>query len=116
MAVEADISLCRGLHHGIAWRMADVAIGAGNFVVVMWPAVPAEADVRIVASKTHVVLHAYFGFLMGTEFDNRRTFLATPDPRCVRPAGTVAGLALQLSVPERATWIRGHCMLGTKYF
>lgn len=81
MAVVTDLGLRRGLHHGIAWRMADVAIGAGNFVVVMWPAVPGEADVGIVASKTHVVLHAYFGFLMGTEFDNRRTFLATPDPR-----------------------------------
>lgn len=115
MAVVTDLGLRRGLHYGIAWRVADVAIGAGNFVVVMWPTVPAEADVRIVATKANVVLRAYFGFLMGTEIDNGRTFLAAPDSRCVCSARAVAGLTLQLSLPERATRIGGHAVFGTKY-
>ncbi len=115
MAVVTDLRLRRGLHHGIAWRMADVAIGAGNFVVVMWPAVPAEADVGIVASKADVILDANLGFLVRAKFDNGRSFLTAPYPRCVCSARAVAGLTLQLSVPERAARIRGHCVLGTKY-
>jgi hypothetical protein len=35
MAVETDIRLCRGLHHGISRRMADVTVGAGNLVVIV---------------------------------------------------------------------------------
>ena len=64
MAVITDFGLRRGLHHGIAWRMADVAIGAGNFVVVMWSAVPTEANICIVATQAHVILDANLGFLM----------------------------------------------------
>ena len=81
MAVIADGGLCRGLHHGIAWRMADVAIGAGNFVVVVWPAVPAEADVRIVATKAHVILDANLGFLVRAKFDDGRSLLSASDSR-----------------------------------
>lgn len=115
MAVVADLWLCRGLHHGIAWRVADVAIGAGDLVVVMWPAMPAETDVGIVASKAHVILDTNLGLLMRTKFDEGRSLLAAPDPGRVRPAGTVAGLALQLSVTEGAARIGGHCVFGTKY-
>ena len=64
MAVVTDLGLRRGLHDGIAWRMADVAICAGDFVVVVWPAVPAEADIRVVATKTHVILDTELGGLM----------------------------------------------------
>ena len=78
MAVIADGGLCRGLHHGIAWRMADVAIGAGNFIVVVRPAVPAEADVRIVATKADFILDANLGFLMRAKLDHWRAFLAAP--------------------------------------
>ena len=115
MAVVTDLGLRRGLHHGIAWRMANVAIGAGNFVVVMWPAVPAEADVGIVASKADVILDANLGFLVRAKFDNGRSFLTAPYPRCVRSARAVAGLTLQLSVAKRATRIGGHAVFGTKY-
>ncbi len=115
MAIEADIRLCRGMHHGISRRMADMTVGAGDLVVIVGATVPAEADVRIVATKANVVLRAYFGFLMGTEIDNGRTFLAAPDSRCVRSARAVAGLTLQLSLPERATRIGGHAVFGTKY-
>ncbi len=81
MAVVTDLGLRRGLHHGIAWRMADVAIGAGNFVVVVWPAVPAEADVRIVATKAHVILDANLGFLVRAKFDDGRSLLSASDSR-----------------------------------
>ncbi len=81
MAVVTDLGLRRGLHYGIAWRMADVAIGAGDLVVVMWPAMPAEADVGIVASKAHVILDADLGPLMRTKIDNGRSLLAAPDSR-----------------------------------
>ena len=64
MAVVTDLGLRRGLHHGIAWRMADVAIGAGDFIVVMRPAVPAETNIRIVATKADSILDANLGFLM----------------------------------------------------
>ena len=81
MAVVANLGLRRGLHYGIAWRMADVAIGAGNLIVVMRPAVPAEADVCIVTIKAILVLDSDIGFLMRAKLDHRWTFLATPDPR-----------------------------------
>ena len=115
MAVEADLGLRRGLHYGITWRMADVAIGAGNFIIVMWPAVPAEADICAVATKAHVILDADLGFLMRAKLDYWRAYLTASYPRCVRSARAVARLALQLSVPERAARIGGHCMFGTKY-
>jgi hypothetical protein len=64
MAVVTDIGLRRRLHYGIAWCMADVAIGAGNFIIIMRAAVPSEADVRVVAVQTHTVLDANLGFLV----------------------------------------------------
>jgi len=114
VAIEADFRLRRGLHHGIARRMADVAIGTGNLVIVMWPTVPAEADIRIVASQAHVILDADFGFLTRAELDHWRAFLAAPYARCVCPTGAVACLALQLTVAKRAAWIGRHCVSGTK--
>ncbi len=80
MAIEADIRLCRGMHHGISRRMADMTVGAGDLIIIVGSAVPAEADVRIVAIEAVVVLYADLGFLVRTEFDDRRAFLATPDP------------------------------------
>jgi hypothetical protein len=115
MAVETNIRLCRGLHHGISRRMADMTVGAGDLIIIVGSAVPAEADVRIVAIEAVVVLHADLGFLVRTEFDDRRAFLATPDPGRVCSARPVTGFALQLAATERATRVRGHCMLGTKY-
>jgi hypothetical protein len=64
MAVITDFGLRRGLHHGIAWRMADVAIGAGNFIIIMRAAVPSEADVRVVATQAHTILDANLGILV----------------------------------------------------
>ena len=81
MAVVTDLGLRRSLHHGIAWRVADVAIGAGDLVVVMWPAMPAETDVGIVASKAHVILDANLGFLVRPEFDDGRSLLSASDSR-----------------------------------
>ena len=115
MAVVADLGLRRRLHYGVTWRMADVAIGAGDFVIIMWPAVPAEADIRVVATKAHVILDADLGFLMRAKLDYWRTYLAAPYPRRVCPTWAVAGLALQLSVPERAARIGGYCVFATKY-
>ena len=80
MAVVTDLGLRRGLHHGIAWGMADVAIGAGNLVVVMWPAVPAKAGVCIVATKADFILDANLVFLMRAKLDYWRAFLAAPHP------------------------------------
>lgn len=78
MAVVTDLGLRRGLQHGIARRMADVAIGAGNLIVVMRPTMPTEADVCIVAIKTHVILDTNPGFLMRAKLDHWRAFLAAP--------------------------------------
>ncbi len=69
MAIEADLRLRCGLHDGITWRVADVTIGAGNFIVVMRPAVPAEANICVVATKTNVILDADLGFLMRAKLD-----------------------------------------------
>ncbi len=114
MAIKADIRLCRGMHHGISRRMADMTVGAGDLIIIVGSTVPAEADVRIVAIEAVVVLYGDLGFLVRTEFDDRRAFLATPDSRGVGSARTVAGLTLQLSVPERATRIGRYCVFGTK--
>ncbi len=115
MAVEADIRLCRGMHHGISPRMDDVTVGAGDLIVIVGSAVPAETDVGIVAIEAVIVLYADLGILVRTEFDDRRTFLAAPDSRRVCSTGPVTGFALQLAAAERATRIGGHCMPGTKY-
>lgn len=115
MAVEADIRLCRGMHHSISRRMADMTVGAGDLIVIVGSAMPAEADVSIVAIEAVVVLYADLSFLVRTEFDDRRAFLATPDPGRVCSTRPVTGFALQLAATERATRVRGHCMLGTKY-
>lgn len=80
MAVVTDIWLRRCLHYSIAWCVTYMAIGAGNFVIVVRPAVPTEANIGIVAAQAHIILDTDFGFLMRTEFDDRRAFLATPDP------------------------------------
>jgi hypothetical protein len=52
------------MHYGIARCMADVAIGAGNFIIVMRAAMPSEADVRVVAAQAHTILDANLGFLV----------------------------------------------------
>jgi hypothetical protein len=78
MAIETNLGLCRRLHHGIAGCMADVAIGTGHFVNVMCTAVPAESGIRIVASKAHAVLHAYFRFFVRTKFDHWWAFRTAP--------------------------------------
>lgn len=115
MAIEADVRLCRGMHHGISRRMADMTVGTGDLIIIVGSAVPAEADVRIVAIEAVVVLYADLGFPVRTEFDDRRAFLATPDPGRVCSTRSVTGLALQLAATKRATRVRGHCMPGTKY-
>ena len=81
MAVVTDLRLCCGLHYSITWRMTDVTVGTGDLIVVMRSAVPAEANIRIVAIETHIILDADLGFLMRTKIDDWWTFLAAPYPR-----------------------------------
>jgi hypothetical protein len=64
MTVVTDIWLSRCQQYSIAWCMAHMAISAGNFVIVVRPTVPAEADIGIVATQAHIVLDTNFGFLV----------------------------------------------------
>ena len=61
MAVVADFGLCRGLHNCVTRCMADVAVGACDFIVIVRSAVPAETHVGIVAIEAYIVLNADFG-------------------------------------------------------
>ena len=61
MAVVADFGLCRGFQHRVTRRMADVAVGTSNFIVVVRSAVPAETHIGIVAIEAHTVLNADCG-------------------------------------------------------
>ena len=114
MAVVTDIWLSRCLHYSIAWCVAYMAISAGNFVNVVRPTVPAEADIGIVATQAHIILDIDFGFLMRPKRDHRRAFLAAPYARRVCAAGSVARFALQLAMPKRAARIGRHGVFGTK--
>ncbi len=114
MAGVTDIWLRRCLHYSVAWCMAYMATGAGNFVIVVRSTVPAEADIGIVATQAHIILDTDFGFLMRTKPDHRRALPAAPYARRVCAAGSVARFALQLSVPKRAARIGGHRVFGTK--
>ena len=94
--------------------MTDVTVGTRNVFDVVWAAMPAEGDVRIVTIKAHAVLDVNFGLLVRTEFDDRWAFLPAPDPSPMVATGAVACFALQLSMAERAARVRGHGMFGTK--
>lgn len=67
MTIEANVRLGRSLQHGIARRMAGMAIAAGNLVNVVRPAVPAQSDLAVVAIHTHAILRPDAGFVVGVE-------------------------------------------------
>ena len=61
MTVVADLGLCRSFQHRVAWRMAYVAVGARDFIIIVRTAVPAETHISIVAIEAYIVLNANFG-------------------------------------------------------
>ena len=64
VAVIADFRLRGRLQYGIAAGVAGVTVGAGNVIVVVRTAVPAEACIRRMTAETHAVLHGNLGRLM----------------------------------------------------
>ena len=103
------------MQDGGAWCVADVAVGADHFVIVMGATMPANADARVVATQTHTVLCLDRRFFIRSKFDNRWALLPAPDPRRVPAAGAVAGLTLKLPVAEWTTWIGRYCVGRAKH-
>jgi len=95
--------------------MTRMAICAGNLIGIVIIAMPAEAGVVSVAIDTKAVLRTDRCRGLGTEQRiGGGSFLAASDPAGMIAGGTVAGLALQLTMPERPIWIRRVCMRTLK--
>ena len=92
--------------------MDNMAIGTGNFIVIMWAAVPPETNVIAVTIEAHVVLHQNIRFFVRSKFDDWWPFLSASDSRGVLTARSMTGLALQLSVAKRATRISRNTVFG----
>ena len=114
VAVEADVGLRGGRQYRVALDMHRVAIGTGDGIVVMRAAMPREARVGAVAFDAVRVLVRDRCRGVRTEGRDRRAFLAAPYAPGVITAGSVAGFALQLTMPERGVGILRHGVLGAK--
>ncbi len=95
--------------------MTCVAVGTGNFVNVVRPAMPSETDLTVVAVEAHGILYADAGFVVRPKRHDGWPLFSTPHPGRMLSTGSVAGFALQLAMSERAAGIRGHSMPGLKY-
>ncbi len=67
MAIETHFSLGRRLQNGIARRMTDMTVGAGDLVIVVRTCMPAKADIGIVTVETHTVLRGNRCRVIGSE-------------------------------------------------
>jgi hypothetical protein len=92
-----------------------MAIGTRYFFVVMWAAVPPKTNISAVTIEAHSILHHDIRVFLRSKFDDRRPFLPTSHSWGMVTARSVAGLALQLAVAERAAWIRWHGVLGLEH-
>jgi hypothetical protein len=89
--------------------------GAADFIVVMRAAVPRDPGIGCMTTEAHTILRCDTGGRVCGETDDRWSFLSTPDPAGMRSTGTVTGLALQLTLTERATRISRHAVLCPEY-
>lgn len=105
MAIEANLRLRRGLHDGIGGRVADVTVRTGNFVAGVHAGMPAKTNVVFVTLETYAVLIFQGCDRARAKMRDSGPFLTPADAARVRIARPVAGLALQLPVPERAAGI-----------
>lgn len=101
MTGVANVGLTCRLQNGILRRVADMTVGARYFVIVMWAAMPAEANIAVVTVEAHAVLYRNVGAGPGTKFNDGRPCLAAPYPGSVCATWPVTGFALQLAVTER---------------
>ena len=115
VTIETDFRLTIRCQHRVALRVAGVAIGAGDGVVVMRTAVPGKASVVLVAVRTVSVLLGDRCGRIRSEHYNRRSFLAAADTTGVVTTGSVAGLALQLTVTKWRAWVARHRMWRSEY-
>jgi len=115
MAVEADFRLTGGVQNRIAGNVNLMAVGTGNFIVVVAAAMPGHSDTLAVAAETHVILYTDFSFRVCGKTDQGWALLSATHPAGVRTARSVAGLALQLSVAKWARRIRWYAMSGFEY-
>jgi hypothetical protein len=115
VAVVADVRLGRSLQHSIAAAVTGMAAGARDVIRVVWPAMPAETNVRRVAFEAHTVLCGCRGRRVRTEFDERRRALfPAPNSGGVESARAMTGLALQLAVAERSTTVTRNGVLAAE--
>jgi len=115
MALKTDLRLTGGVDNRIAGNVNLMAVGAGNFIIVVAAAMPGQSDALAVAAETHVILYANFSFRVCGETDYGRALLSATHPAGVRTAGPVTGFALQLSAAKWARRIRRHAMAGFEY-
>lgn len=100
VAVETDFRLAAGGQYRIAFGVACVAIGTGDRIVIMRAAVPGKAGIVLVTIRTVRILLGDRSGSAGAKHYDGRPFLATPDATCMIAAGSVTGLALQLTVTK----------------
>ena len=115
MTAVANLGLRRCPQNGVARLVADMTVGAGDLVIAMRPTMPSKSNIGFMAVQAHVILQADTGFCIGSKFDDGRPLLPAPHSGRVCSAWSVAGLALQPAVTERAAWIRRYRMFGPEY-
>lgn len=101
VAIETDFRLGGGCQHRVAFGVARVAIGTGDRIVIVRAAVPGKAGIVLVTIRTVRVLLGDRSGRVGAKHYDGRPFLTTPDTTCMIAAGSVTGLALQLTVSKR---------------
>ena len=94
MAIVANGGLRGRLQHGVSRGVARVTVGAGDVIVTVRAAVPAETDVTFVTTQAHGVLDGRWVRVEVAEAQDGGSFLPAAHPARMRVAGTVAGLAL----------------------
>ena len=114
VTVEAYLRLCRRNHDRIAGRVTGMAIGAGDFIVIVAAGMPGESFVTGVAIHAEFVLYRDRRSSIRAEVDRRRPFFAAPDSACMITAGPVTGLALQLAMAKRPVRVAGYRVFRAK--
>lgn len=114
MAVVTDLCLAGRAQYGIPGSVARMTNRAGDVAVVMRTTLPCHARFTM-TGQTLIVLQANRCFAIRTELDQSRAFLsATHSPGMCAP-GSVACLALQLSIAKRALANNRVAVIVAKY-
>lgn len=115
MAVVTDLLLRRRLQYRITRRVTVVTVGASNVVFAVRPTMPGKTLFALVAVQAHAILLGDRRRRICGEDNNGRALLTAPYSASVCAAGSVAGLALQLSMPKRTARVGRHRMLAAEY-